>query len=149
MKYLSTRGQTNISFIEALLSGYASDGGMILPEHIPRINAEQLRAWRNLEYVDLCTNICSLFVDEDEINRDDLRNIVRESFKMFEEPTHGQIIPVLKAGDLFLAELFHGPTLAFKDLALQFVGQLLVHTLENKEKVILVNILAKSDAAFS
>lgn len=138
MKYKSTRGQENISFVEALLAGYANDGGMILPERIPQLDPSQLAQWANLNFLDLCVAICSQFIDETEISREELAQIVKESFKVFEEETKGKIVPIVHVGGLFLAELFYGPTLAFKDLALQFVGQLLQHVIDNREKVTLI-----------
>ncbi len=123
MKYLSTRGDaTPRSFCEILLEGLAPDGGLYLPEQYPQVNALQLRQWRELSYAELAFEILSLYIDD--IAPDDLRAIARRTY------TAGvfgsaQITPLkpLQAG-VFLQQLSNGPTLAFKDMAMQLLGQL-------------------------
>ncbi len=120
MKYISTRGQTDpVSFNEAVAIGLAPDGGLFLPESLPDITP-RLAAWKNLSYAELCTEFLSLFATD--IPEDVLSKLVHRSYGTF---THPDIAPLKKLEDkLYVLELFHGPTLAFKDFALQFLGNL-------------------------
>lgn len=120
MKYVSTRGQTDpVSFGEAVAIGLAADGGLFLPESLPDISP-RLAAWRNLSYADLAVEFLSLFATD--IPRETLEQLVHRSYGTF---THPEIAPLRKLDDrLYVLELFHGPTLAFKDFALQFLGNL-------------------------
>ncbi|NDY43444.1 threonine synthase [Dissulfurirhabdus thermomarina] len=120
MNYLSTRGRTApVGFSEAVLMGLATDGGLLLPETVPEASPETLRAWRRLSYTELALEILALFADD--IPRRELDRLVRRSYATFDTP---EITPVVPVGDFFVLELFHGPTLAFKDVALQFLGNL-------------------------
>lgn len=120
MKYISTRGQTDpVSFGEAVAIGLAPDGGLFLPESLPDISP-RLPGWKNLSYAELCTEFLSLFATD--IPRDVLERLVHRSYGTF---THPEIAPLRRIDDrLYVLELFHGPTLAFKDFALQLLGNL-------------------------
>jgi threonine synthase len=123
MLYLSTRGgDTPVGFREAVLSGLARDGGLYLPESIPDIR-DRLGAWRDLRYTDLATEIIGLFCD---LPRDLLSRMVRRSYGAFRSP---EVTPLARVGHSYVLELHHGPTLAFKDVALQFLGNLFEHFL--------------------
>ena len=124
MRYVSTRGGgTPLRFKETILAGLARDGGLYLPESIPDVTA-RLAAWRSLSYQDLAFEVIRLFADD--IPEDILRGIVTKSYAVFR---HSEVTPVVKAGPVHLLELFHGPTLAFKDVALQFLGNLFEYAL--------------------
>jgi len=124
MKYVSTRGEcASLRFTETILTGLARDGGLFLPETIPAIQAK-LPSWSKLSYQDLAFEIMSLFVDD--IPADILRELIRKSYATFRHP---EITPVVLAGEIQILELFHGPTLAFKDVALQFLGNLFEYVL--------------------
>jgi len=120
MKYVSTRGLTDpVSFNEAVAIGLAPDGGLFLPESLPDITP-RLAAWRNLSYAELCTQFLAPFATD--VPEDVLEQLVHRSYGTF---THPDIAPLRKLDDrLHVLELFHGPTLAFKDFALQFLGNL-------------------------
>ena len=120
MRYISTRGQTDpVSFNEAVAVGLAPDGGLFLPESLPDITP-RLAAWKNLSYAELCTEFLALFATD--IPEEVLSKLVHRSYATF---THPDIAPLRKLDDkLHVLELFHGPTLAFKDFALQFLGNL-------------------------
>ncbi|GGF93782.1 threonine synthase [Paenibacillus abyssi] len=122
MKYISTRGQISpIGFIDSVLMGLADDGGLLVPDHIPQLSDATLKQWQHLSYPDLALEIFSLFVDN-EIPRADLKKLVDDSYATFR---HEDVTPVRKLDDgLYVLELFHGPTFAFKDVALQFLGNL-------------------------
>ncbi|REK66597.1 MAG: threonine synthase [Cohnella sp.] len=122
MRYISTRGKVGkIGFVDAFLMGLGDDGGLLVPEEIPVIPAAKLKEWETLSYKELVLNIFSYYTN-DEIPQDDLKAMVEASYSTFRDP---EVTPVRKLSDsLYLLELFHGPTFAFKDIALQFMGQL-------------------------
>ncbi|SDD49554.1 threonine synthase [Paenibacillus sp. UNCCL117] len=122
MKYISTRGQVApIGFIDAVLMGLADDGGLLVPEHLPQIPEATLKQWQKLTYPELALEVFSLFTDG-EIPREDLKKLVDDSYSTFR---HEEVTPVRELeGNRHVLELFHGPTFAFKDVALQFLGNL-------------------------
>lgn len=124
MKYISTRGAGEpLEFTDTILTGLARDGGLFLPAHIPDVR-NQLAAWSTLSYTELAFEIMRLFAED--IPEASLREIIRKSYATFR---HAEVTPVVRAGDVFILELFHGPTLAFKDVALQFLGNLFEYVL--------------------
>ncbi|PQJ96472.1 threonine synthase [Chromatium okenii] len=126
MHYLSTRGGiAPIGFTDAVMMGLASDGGLLVPAEIPQIDPPTLRAWSALRFQDLALEIMTPFVGN-EIPRHELKILIESAYSSF---THPEITPVIKAGDLNILELFHGPTAAFKDVALQFLGNLFEYLL--------------------
>ena len=135
MKYISTRGNiAPIGFKDAVMMGLATDGGLILPESIPRLDRETLAAWSKLSYRDLAFNIISLFADD--IPKSDLKELIDRSYACFD---HEETTPLVKKDGVYILELFHGPTLAFKDVALQLLGNLFEYLL--KERGQKMNIL--------
>ena len=127
MRYLSTRGGVEpLSFSQAVMMGLASDGGLLLPEEIPTVDAETLAAWAKLPFADLAVEVIGRFVGDD-IPRDDLAELIHRSYATF---THDDVTPVVEVGSFKVLELFHGPTLAFKDVALQFLGNLFEYLLK-------------------
>ena len=135
MNYISTRGGiTPISFCDAIMMGLADDGGLLLPESIPQITMAEVNAWKNLPYQYLAVEILSRFIDD--IPRHTLEDLVERSYSSFKHP---QITPITRRGDLYILELFHGPTLAFKDVALQLLGNLF--ELELEKRSTFMNIL--------
>ena len=128
MKYISTRGSiTPINFCDAIMMGLADDGGLLLPESIPQITMGEVDAWKNLPYQYLAVEILSRFIDD--IPRHTLEDLIERSYSSFKHP---QVTPITPRGDLYILELFHGPTLAFKDVALQFLGNLFEQELEKR-----------------
>ena len=124
MRYQSTRGGGEpLKFKDTILTGLARDGGLFLPETIPNV-ADRLTAWRQLAYSDLAFEIIRLFADD--LPEAALREIVNKSYAVFRHP---DVTPVVKVGPVYVLELFHGPTLAFKDVALQFLGNLFEYVL--------------------
>ncbi len=122
MQYISTRGKTKkCGFVDAFLNGLADDGGLLVPETIPAISESELNGWRNLSYQELLLQILSYYVG-DEIPREDLQKLIEQSYAGFRS---AEITPLKKIHDsLYILELFHGPTFAFKDIALQLIGNL-------------------------
>jgi threonine synthase len=106
------------------MMGLASDGGLLLPERIPSLPPDTLRSWQRLSYQDLSFRLLSLYADD--LPPEVLRDLIDSSYAPF---AHPEITPVVKKGQVYMLELFHGPTLAFKDLALQFLGNLFEYLL--------------------
>ncbi|OMJ18660.1 Threonine synthase [Smittium culicis] len=125
MHYRSTRGKASgYTFEEAVMTGLASDGGLFIPNEIPKLPSDFLTKWKDYSFAQLSLEILSLFIDETEIPRADLKKIIDASYSTF---TNKDIVPSVqidKESDLWILELFHGPTFAFKDVALQFLGNL-------------------------
>ncbi|KAK3829248.1 MAG: threonine synthase [Benniella sp.] len=131
MKYKSTRGEaTGYTFEQAVLAGLAPNGGLFIPESIPKAPSDFLTKWASLSFQELALEVLSLYIDESEIPRNDLKDLVDRSYATFR---HKDITPLHKIKDgLYILELFHGPTFAFKDVALQFVGNLFEYFLKRK-----------------
>lgn len=136
MKYVSTRGQAPVlGFDDVLLSGLAKDGGLYIPESWPTLGTSDIRALRHLSYQDLAVRIMSPFT-AGCLTETELRPIVQAAYAPF---THQATAPLKQLGtDLWLLELFHGPTLAFKDHALQNLGHLFDHVLKKRGQRITV-----------
>lgn len=134
MKYISTRGQVQeIGFIDAVLMGLADDGGLLVPKQIPQVSADTLAKWQQLSYPELALELFSLFI-EDEIPHEDLKKLVDDSYATFRDK---QVTPVHKLNKrLHVLELFHGPTFAFKDIALQFLGNLYSYISRQRDSII-------------
>jgi len=122
MEFISTRGKVaGIGFIDAVLMGLGDDGGLLVPKHIPHISEDTLAKWQQLSYQELALEIFKLYIDG-EIPHDDLNKLVTDSYATFRNP---EVTPLRRVKDgLHVLELFHGPTFAFKDIALQFLGNL-------------------------
>ena len=132
MKYISTRGQCAAhSFEEVVLTGLAPDGGLFIPETVPPLSVEQILSWKDLSYADLAYEIIRLYTDgavEDQV----LKQMIADSYAGF---SHPEVAPLHKLADNeWVLELFHGPTLAFKDFALQLLGRLLDYFLQKRQQ---------------
>src|SRR4051812_31234782 len=134
MHYLSTRGQTRLhTFSEAVEAGLAPDGGLFLPDSWPDISGK-LAAWESLSYAQLAAEFLSLFAPE--ISRAEWHALTKQAYAKFDSP---EIAPLRKLTEkTFILELFHGPTLAFKDFALQLLGLLYKRQVERSGKRIAV-----------
>jgi threonine synthase len=138
VKYISTRGdQAERGFCDILLEGLAPDGGLYLPTHYPQVDAATLTRWRGLPYADLAFEILSLYIDD--IPADDLHKLVRKTYtkEVFGTPEITPLKP-LEPG-LALQALSNGPTLAFKDMAMQLLGNLFEYELARRGQTL--NIL--------
>lgn len=134
MKYISTRGNVEArGFIETVLMGLADDGGLMIPEEIPVVSAATLKEWEALSYQELFLKIFSYYTN-DEIPYEDLKDMVAKSYSSFRNP---EVTPVQTITDkLHILELFHGPTFAFKDVALQFMGELYSYISKKQGEII-------------
>ena len=141
MKYFPCRDSDQkraYSFEDAVFAGWAEDNGMILPETIPKVDAGMLRMWSSLEYSALCVEILSLFISVEDIPKEDLCAVVNRSFENF--GGDGSVVQLQQLDgttekEVFVCELWHGPTLAFKDLGMQVLAQLLSYFLNRRNAV--------------
>ena len=137
MEFISTRGKDGpVSFETALLNGLARDGGLYLPVSWPRFSLDEIRQMQDLRYADLAGLIMSRFTNG-EIDRAEMTSLARQSYANF---THPDVAPLrLVAENIHLLELFHGPTIAFKDYAMQFLSRAFdrVLTQQDRKAVIL------------
>ncbi|MDH5561000.1 MAG: threonine synthase [Deltaproteobacteria bacterium] len=134
MPYISTRGQDDQKlFSNILLEGLARDSGLFVPDKLPNLGM-RMDSLRKFSYQDLAFEIILPFID-DQISVVDLKELISKSYKNFENP---EITPLRFLDKIAVLELFHGPTLAFKDLALQFLGNLFEHFLKHKNKTMTI-----------
>jgi threonine synthase len=134
-RYLSTRGGSyGLSFEDVVLKGLASDGGLFIPEEIPSLPKDWQTSWKDCSFEELAYNIFSLYISSAEIPEQDLKEIIRESYSTFRAEDITPTITLDKERNIHLLELFHGPTLAFKDVALQFLGNLFQFFLVRRNK---------------
>ena len=142
MKYISTRNRSKeFNFSEVFIKGLADDGGLFIPKIVPKLSNEELQRFSNLNYQDLAKEIVFLFCNE-TIEKNELSNIIERSYLKFREKN---VIKLSDVGKNKLLELFHGPTLAFKDIAMQFIGNLYDYQLKNIEKKINVVVATSGD----
>src|SRR5256884_7847458 len=127
MRYVSTRGEApTLGFVEAMLTGLARDGGLYVPTAWPRLDADTIAGFAGRPYAEVAVEVMRPFVGE-AIADYDLARMAREAYGNFRHPA---VAPLMQFGvSDFVLELFHGPTLAFKDLAMQFLGRLMDHVL--------------------
>ena len=130
MQYISTRGGVlPVEYLQTLTKGQADDGGLFLPAEYPDFK-DRLNGLRDLSFADLAVEIILPFMSE--IDRDTISAICRDAFATFDHP---DVTPLVQHGDLHILELYHGPTLAFKDIALQVLGRLFEHVLSERHQV--------------
>ncbi|MDG2018737.1 MAG: threonine synthase [Porticoccaceae bacterium] len=136
MKYISTRGGVEPkSFEDVVLTGLAEDGGLFVPEQLPKFSVEEIASWGELSYEELALKIITPFV-AGSIPEQDLRQLIEKSYAGFR---HEAVAPLVQAGhNQWILELFQGPTLAFKDFALQFLGNLLDYILAKRDQKVVI-----------
>ena len=130
MQFVSTRGEAPVlGFSDAVLSGLASDGGLYLPESWPQISPDEIASFAGKPYADVAFAVISRFVG-DEIPAATLKSILDAAYASFRHPSVAPLVEI--APGHFLLELFHGPTLAFKDVAMQFLARIMDHILAQR-----------------
>ncbi len=121
MEYISTRNKNlNFSFKNVFLRGLAPDGGLFIPKKIKTYDESELKDLSKMSYADLATEIISNFCSP-ELEKSKLSQLIKKSYKNF---TTKNVVEIKKIGDINLVELYHGPTLAFKDVAMQVIGNM-------------------------
>ncbi|PRT53635.1 Threonine synthase [Wickerhamiella sorbophila] len=133
MKYFSTRsGCDAVSFEHAVIAGLAPDGGLYIPSESIQAPSDFLTAWKDLTFQQLAAEIFSLYIPESEVPRADLEDLIAKSYSTFKVPEVTPVRALNADKNQYLLELFHGPTYAFKDVALQFVGNLFEYFLTRR-----------------
>jgi len=142
MKYISTRdNNSEFSFEEVFLKGLADDGGLFIPVNIQPFSKDELDQFKKLDYTDLATEIIHPFLGS-FITKESLKSLINKSYSTFREK---EVVKLRKVGDLEILELFHGPTLAFKDVAMQFIGNLYEYYLEKNNSEINIVVATSGD----
>jgi len=126
--YSSTRGgQPNLDFRTVVMTGLAHDGGLFVPDTFPQVEKEELESWRSLSFPEVAVKVISKYVKDDQVPAEKLEDIVKRSYATFR---HEEVTPVIDVAGHKILELFHGPTFAFKDVALQILGNFFEYFLE-------------------
>jgi threonine synthase len=142
MKYFSTRDKSlKFSFKDILLRGLAPDGGLFLPSEIKKYNQSELKNLSSLSYVDLATEIIFNFC-KDDINKEQLKILIKKAYSSFKNK---EVVELKKIGNQNLLELYHGPTLAFKDIAMQVIGNMYDFLKISEEKIVNIIVATSGD----
>ena len=142
MKYVSTRNNLKeYSFKDVFIKGLADDGGLYVPKSLKKYGTQELSKLKNLNYNELSTEIINQFSSE-FITKNELSSLVSKSYSTFREK---EVVKITEVGELKLLELFHGPTLAFKDVAMQFIGNLYEYYLSKNDKKINIVVATSGD----
>jgi len=142
MEYISTRNNLDhFSFKSVFLKGLADDGGLFVPKSFKSYSKEELNKLSNLSYNDLATEIIFPFIG-DFMKKEELFSIISKSYSNFRSEN---VVKISNLGDLKVLELFHGPTLAFKDIAMQLIGNFYQYHLENEKKKINIIVATSGD----
>jgi len=142
MKYVSTRDNSKeYNFEQVFIKGLADDGGLYVPISLKKYSSEELQELKKLNYNELSTEIINQF-SSDFISKEELSSLIKKSYSTFREK---EVVKISNVGELKLLELFHGPTLAFKDVAMQFIGNLYECYLNKNDKKINIVVATSGD----
>ena len=142
MKYFSTRNKAlKLSFKDIFHRGLAPDGGLFLPSEIKQYTKSELKSLSKLSYADLASEIIFNFC-KDDIDKDQLTSLINKAYSNFENK---EVVKLIKVGNYNLLELYHGPTLAFKDIAMQVIGNLYDSLKVAKDKVVNIIVATSGD----
>ena len=142
MEYISTRNaEKTFLFKDVFLKGLAPDGGLFVPKKIPSLESGELKKFKNLSYSELATKIIFKYCS-DEFNEKELKNLIESSYKNFRVK---DVVTIKKVGKINLLELFHGPTLAFKDIAMQVIGNMYEKILKKNNMNVNVVVATSGD----
>jgi len=142
MKYVSTRDNSKeYSFEDVFIKGLADDGGLYVPKSLKKFSSKELQELKKLNYNELSAEIINLF-SSDFISKDELSSLIQKSYSTFREK---EVVKLSNVGEIKLLELFHGPTLAFKDVAMQFIGNLYEYYLSKNDKKINIVVATSGD----
>jgi threonine synthase len=142
MKYISTRNnKETFEFKDVFIKGLADDGGLFIPESLTKYSETEINSFAKLEYSDLAKKIISTFIG-DFMSKNDVSNIIDKSYSVFRKKN---VVNLIKVGDRSVLELFHGPTLAFKDVAMQLLGNFYEYYLNNENQKINIVVATSGD----
>ena len=142
MEYISTRSDNKkFSFSEVFLKGLADDGGLFIPLSIKKFDESKMNSLKKLSYIDLATEIIYLYTG-DFLSKKELNEIIKKSYSKFREK---DVVKIVELNQFKVLELFHGPTLAFKDIAMQLIGNMYEHFLKSNNKTINIVVATSGD----
>ncbi|MDC0865808.1 threonine synthase [Candidatus Pelagibacter sp.] len=142
MKYISTRNsKKTFEFKEVFIKGLADEGGLFVPQSLTKYSDTEINSFRELEYNELAKKIISTFIG-DFMNENDLSKIINKSYSVFRKKN---VVNLIEVGDRSVLELFHGPTLAFKDVAMQLLGNFYEYYLNNENQKINIVVATSGD----
>ena len=142
MNYISTRNnRKKVSFEHVFLKGLSEEGGLFIPDKLKKFDHRELQELENLDYKNLAFNIIKFFT-EDFIKETDLKNLIDKSYSSFREKN---VIKLNKIEQNYILELYHGPTLAFKDIAMQLIGNFYEYYLKKNNKRINIIVATSGD----
>ena len=142
MEYISTRNSSKtFNFKEVFIKGLADDGGLFIPKSLNKYSEAEIDSFKKLSYQDLAKNIIFSFIG-DFMSENDLSRIIDKSYSVFREKN---VVKLIKVGDRSVLELFHGPTLAFKDVAMQLLGNFYEYYLNNENEKINIVVATSGD----
>ncbi|WKX75848.1 hypothetical protein [Zobellia laminariae] len=146
IQFVSNKGGGKpVDFETAILDGFASDGGLYVPDTLPIITKEQLTSWKGLSYVDLAFEILSLFIDRSIVSESELKIILETAYAPFEKKETIPFYHLKTRKDTYIMELFHGPTISFKDVGLAFLVNLVNLFLERKNEHLTLVVATTGD----
>lgn len=146
IKFVSTRGKAKaVDFEQAVLNGFAEDRGFYVPDTIPSVSGEQMQSWSELSFNDLAFEILSLYIDRSLIPADDLKQLIAQSTAPFTHPDIVPVVPLKGEKDQYLLELFHGPTLSFKDIAMGFLVNCMDYFLKRRKDTVSIVMCTTGD----
>ena len=142
MEYISTRNSSKtFEFKDVFIKGLADDGGLFIPQTLNKFSEYEINSFQNLSYIDLAKKIILPFIG-DFMSENELSKIIEKSYSVFREKN---VVKLIKVGDRSILELFHGPTLAFKDVAMQLLGNFYEYYLKNENEKINIVVATSGD----
>jgi threonine synthase len=142
MEYISTRNSSKtFKFKDVFIKGLADDGGLFIPQTLNKFSKDEINSFKNLSYIDLAKKIIFPFIG-DFMSENELSKIIEKSYSVFREKN---VVKLIKVGDRSILELFHGPTLAFKDVAMQLLGNFYEYYLKNENEKINIVVATSGD----
>ena len=142
MEYISTRNSSKtFEFKDVFIKGLADDGGLFIPQTLNKFSKDEINSFQNLSYIDLAKKIILPFIG-DFMSENELSKIIEKSYSVFREKN---VVKLIKVGDRSILELFHGPTLAFKDVAMQLLGNFYEYYLKNENEKINIVVATSGD----
>ena len=146
LSYVSNKGGGQpVDFETAILDGFATDGGLYVPEYLPEISIEKQKQWRHLGFKDLAFEILSLFIDRAIIPVHELKELIETAYGTFEKDEVISLYKLRSRKDTYVMELFHGPTLSFKDVGQSFLVNLFNFFLERKKETLSIIVATTGD----
>ena len=146
MQYISNKGGGKpVDFETAILDGFAADGGLYVPEYLPKIPDEKLKEWADLSYVDLAFEILSLFIERTIVSESELRHLLHNAYSTFSMEEVIPLYPLKSRPQTYIMELFHGPTISFKDVGLAFLVNLVDFFLQRRNERLSIIVATTGD----